>query len=34
MSNWDATASHMSSTVICAISYGGGSTTNGAPTCQ
>jgi prepilin-type N-terminal cleavage/methylation domain-containing protein len=34
MSGWDATASHVVSTAICTISYGGGSTTDGAPNCQ
>ena len=33
-SGWDATASHMSTAQICTISYGGGATSNGAPTCQ
>jgi prepilin-type N-terminal cleavage/methylation domain-containing protein len=33
-SAWDATASHMSTTQICAISYGGGTTSSGAPSCQ
>ena len=34
MSTWDATAAHASSTVVCSISVGGGSTTEGAPICQ
>src|ERR1017187_5381571 len=34
MSGWDATASHVSSTQTCAISYGGGVTPSGAPICQ
>ncbi len=33
-SGWDATASHMSTAVTCTISYGGGTTSNGAPACQ
>jgi type IV pilus assembly protein PilA len=33
-SGWDATASHMSTTQVCIISYGGGSTSSGAPACQ
>jgi prepilin-type N-terminal cleavage/methylation domain-containing protein len=33
-SGWDATASHMSTTITCSISYGGGTTSAGAPICQ
>ena len=33
-SSWDASATHMNTTVTCSISLGGGSTSEGTPVCQ